>query len=86
MTKNLKIRRLYICALAAIFAGATLPTSLVAGEKEKIDGCLTALYNYPVKIRPAYRGKPLISLQARIPKESRQAGRVPGIPVSTQKK
>ena len=80
----LKMRRFYIFVFLAAIAGAANPPALVAGEKENIDGCLTSLYNYPAEVpsasRPAYRGKPVISLSASLPKDSRQT---PGISENT---
>ncbi len=81
MKENLKMRRIYIFVFLAAIAGAAIPPALVAGEKETVDGCLTSLYNYPAGIpsfsrpaasRPAERGKPVISLSALLPKDSRQ--------------
>ena len=78
--KNLKMRRLYTFVILATIAGAAIPPALVAGEKENIDGCLTSLYNYPAEVpsasRPAFRGKPVISLSASLPKDSRQTSRI----------
>ncbi len=80
MKGNLKMRRLYMFVFLAAIAGAAVPPALVAGEKEKIDGCLTSLYNYPAGIPsaslPAPRGKPVISLSASLPKESRITRRI----------
>ena len=77
MKGNLKMRHFYIFVFLAAIAGAATPSALMAGEKEKIDGCLTSLYNYPAGVptasRPGHRGKPVISLSASLPKDSRQA-------------
>lgn len=56
-----KMRRLWILALVA--AGAALPPLLMAEEKEKIDGCLTTLYNYPANVNPTHEVTPPVTLR-----------------------
>ena len=77
MNRYPKVRRVFLFVFLAAIAGAAVPYALMAGEKEKIDGCLTSLYNYPAGVpSTSRRGKPVISLSASLPENSRKTPRI----------